>query len=187
MLELLLEKDRKEIKKEYLFRFLNIYFIFLIVVFTAGFIAIIPTFYLVSFQNKTADESIQQFKKSESTIKQKVLEEEARNLADDVKISQRDAVRYSDFIKIIEEASIESVEINSIVFKQIKNSETQKIESIIIDIGGAATQRKLLVNFVASLEKLNIFKKVDMPLSNLTKEADLLFNIRVETEMLIVK
>lgn len=186
MLDLLLEKDRKEIKKEYFFKFLNIFFTFIIIIFIAGHLSILPLFNLVSYQNKTIDENLDQFKNSKIAERQKEVENEMEKLATNFEVFAPDTIKYSGFIKRIERAALVGVKINSIVFKQIKNSETEKVEGLVIDIGGIAKRRKTLVEFVAEIENLKIFDLVDLPLSNLTKEFDTTFNIRAETKKLII-
>lgn len=178
MFNLIPENLKKEIKKEYSLRRFIVILIFTFFVQTTFLIFIFPT-WLISF-----------YKEQEVTLKQDQMNQHLSNLniastTEQIKLinnklsildKKLEYPRIIPHINAILLNKTDSIYITDIsyVTKDAKNSS--------ITLQGKSKTRDTLTIFVRSLQSSGKFKSVDLPISNFTKDKDLVFSINIIIE-----
>lgn len=168
MLKLLLEKDKKEIKKEYAFRFLNVFlniFIFILIVYT---ILTLSNYILVKAEYENTLKYSKQINDSALLQKQKDLEKEIKNINKKAELLGGEKQIPSEIVAELLSHRNDKIVINNINYSLEK-----------IDVSGIANDRDGLISFVDNLNQSEIFEQTDLPVSNFTKNNNIPFSLSV--------
>lgn len=84
---------------------------------------------------------------------------------------QENTIRWSEFISIFSQAVGNGININSLSVDQ---------EASTFAINGFADTRQDLLNFKASMEKLNLFREISIPINSLLEKENISFSFRTE-------
>ena len=174
MPNLLPEKNKKEIRNEFILRLLVVFFVFVFFAITIFIISLVPS-YNLSFVKKTITlEQVNSLKESagieEDILSASILKNE------NAKVAVLSAVDQNSASKIIEkilEKRPQGVKITDIFYEKNDAGE------IDIVVKGNSSSRNILIGFVEQLELENRFEKVDFPVSNLVKDESMDFSINI--------
>ncbi len=176
MLDFLLKKEKQAIKKEYLFRFINILLLAMSAVLIFGFTIKSNTFFLLQKQNAEISEKINNFKNTENVVKYDELQRVNENIGRQLKNFDSRNLNYYTLINFIEESAPDGVIVNTL---SINKSVTTTGEETKYDvkISGNAESRNKLVSFINRLKSENLFEDVNLPLSSLASDSDIKFTL----------
>lgn len=179
MFDLLPEAEKKNVRREYLFRFYGVAIWFVAaaaVLFTAF---LLPAYFLSMEKYKVAKLNHEVIQKSLQIENGAALEEIAKStngqleilkdlgeskafheLARDIIFNKGGSIHLSNF-------TVRSLSVNEVSYKELS-------------IRGVADDRTSLVAFSKMLEQFDEISKVELPVSNFTRETDIEFSIKAE-------
>lgn len=179
MQNLLTQKYKKSIRKEYAVRIIIVSLSFLSFIILLGILSLFPSYLASSLSEKVAREQVDIIKKSISTDEQ----DNSRSII----LNTNKKISFLD-------SDIARVQI-SLVFETIVSEKTSgiKISSLSYESGGESGEgvvtiigmsdgREELIAFRNILEEKVLFKQVELPVSNLAKGTDIAFSVKVTGE-----
>ena len=182
MLDFVLKNDRKKIKRNYLCRISIVIMMFLSIAFIFGIVILIPSYFTLSSQEQNLNKQIEDLKETEIFAKYDQLVNTRERVMHHYEIlninNSHHSLRYSNYISIISERINPGISVNNI---KIEVLDSKKSPNILVS--GQAERREQLVSFVNSLRGSNMFREVDLPISDLAKESDLNFNLTIKTRL----
>jgi len=179
MLNLLLRKDRYELKKKYAFRF------FSVVMFLASGVLIIfgvslyASYLQVSIERDIVEGQLEKVQNSNITKDRNEFLDISKTVEEKIRYIDSEIFSPSVFITNIVQAQPEKIGVNSIEINFNKDEEDVVRATIILR--GISQTRGDLVAFQKSLEVLDIFERVDIPFSNFTNEFNIPFTINIQS------
>jgi hypothetical protein len=177
MINLIPPSAQQQVKKEYWLRVISVWMILIASALLIVAILNIPVYVLVRSQlDAFSTEFAQANLKSESFDESELAVKQANGIANLLVKSDVSA----PFTSVL--AEIESLGGNGIVITEVMISSTEgKLDPI--GIKGMAPTRLSLTTFQNDLEAHGHFKNVVLPLSNLARDKDIVFNITAEPEI----
>lgn len=178
MFNLLPENLRVDIKKEYFIRKVVLSLIFVIFLQIVFFIFILPSWLISSYKEKEVVAKGEEMNKYLSSLN--VASTTSNIRAINQKLAVIDgALSYPEMVPLIKNIlskRTSAIKIVDVVY--ISNGE----KSASVSIKGKSETRESLLSFVKSLQDTNLFKSVDLPISNLTKDKNLSFSVEIKIE-----
>ena len=178
MLELLPNKQKNAVKKEYRLRLLSVLFLLLAFVGILSVVSISPSYFLSVEKEKIVKREFDQIVKSNEAIaddKQFRSDiDRTKEMISLLKPSDKH-ISASDLISKIISKEHSGVRINRFTITPAKGEQYQ------ILMGGNAANRDILKLFVENLKNSSWFETVDLPISNFTKIYDIDFSITLKT------
>jgi hypothetical protein len=182
MLKLLLREDRYNLKKEFLFRFLNILLIFVIIGIIITGVLLTAPYVLVKLQKNVVEDQLTTLQNSDNSIQKTELRNITRDLRNEFEIFKQPTAKYSNFINEILLEKPEDIRIRTFNLEQsVERIEGEDKSVIRIELRGQADSRTSLVNYSDSLKANTNFYWVNLPLSNLVKDSNVIFNMTLIT------
>jgi multidrug efflux pump subunit AcrB len=172
MLNLLLKKEKEDIKKEYVFRFLIILFFGLSIVIILFLISLIPSYVVLKIEQKSLNSELNLAQDTELNADRKRLKDKLSSLQKILKIVDTPKSEISYYIQKITEKQMRDINILGISF--LKQAEA---DSIVLD--GNANSRSSLASFIESLETVPEFESVNLPFSSFTRDSEIPFSITI--------
>ena len=177
MINLIPIEEKKEIKTDFMFRFLTVFFSVLCCAIFILLIMMSPS-YIVSLEKKNFINQKLNTQKNEvmPEIDQKALIS-IKDLNNRLKLLEN--ARENDFIfseRVINEImykKLPGIKINRFFY------QTDFLEGKKVSITGIAKNREQLLLFRQALEEDVLFKNVDLPISNFVKGSDIPFNLNL--------
>jgi len=173
MANLLPKKERRIFESEYIFRLLIVVLLFLIATFLLGVALLLPSYFI----SNSKEESIKrQSELLQKTIAQREGDATVSSLLStkqkiDALIETQNKIPKTEVIQSIIQNINENITVDAFYY-------TKKGESLgEIRITGRAISRAELLSFSDRLKKENLFKAVDLPVSSLAQEANIVFSI----------
>jgi hypothetical protein len=175
---LLPEKEIKKLKMEYRIRLFIFLIFFLSCSVFVGIISLIPAYYFSFTQEKEVLTNINNLQKGRQDRGTNTILSE---LAESNKIiktlkSQPKNISYSDTISQIVHQKSAGVSINSFSITTIGTTTTATTNVV---INGKASTRDVLIKFKNNLESTASVSKVELPISDLAKNKDISFSVKV--------
>lgn len=178
MFNLLPDNLRNEIKRDYRYRLAIVVLVFVILTQVSFLIFLFPS-WLISFykekdymvKNDEISKNISAIPVASTTAVIKSLNEKLLNI--------NNALEYPEILPIIDQiilARTSSIRIADISYT-VNDSKTG-----VINISGMGDKRESIVGFTENLKKIESFKKVDLPISNLAKDKNIDFTISINIE-----
>jgi len=171
MLNLLPPYRKKDLRNEFVWRKLTVFF-WLFFTVTVIFICLLTTTWsYITIQQKAINQLVLIAENSDSGQKIKNLEQEIQQTNDNLTyLNQLNlyTMETSAVVNQICQLIPDGVKINSLAI----NRDNQECF-----VGGHADSRQQLLNFQNTLENTKIFYSVELPLSNLLKEQNLIFEL----------
>ncbi|HMP67586.1 MAG TPA: hypothetical protein PKA60_02455 [Candidatus Paceibacterota bacterium] len=173
MNKILLNKEKKQIKREYLVRFLSV-FIGLLVFVALVFSFLIYSYYIqIKVSKADAEGRIYEIKNSEFTKMRKDFRDISISINEKLKKISVGQISSQFFIdKIIEHN-------NGITINNLSLTFSPATDIATIDISGLATDRDALVEFQQKLRQEDVFASVDIPFSNFTINENIPFSAKI--------
>jgi hypothetical protein len=176
MLNLLLRKDRKNLKKEYTLRFFNILMIFAIAITAIFAVLLFSSHIFVWVEKGITQNQLSEIQGEEATKQRKEIEQINRKLISEFRTLRQTRPEYFEIINLIASQRPEGVGFSSIEI--VPNFEEERLE---IKVNGVSARRDNLLIFVELISQTENFEPVDLPLSSLTKEADIVFSLSLKS------
>ena len=175
MINLIPAEEKKEIRKDFYFRFLTVFFVTLSFLVVILLIATLPA-YFVSLEKKVSTE--ERLDKQKNEVMPEMDQQAVISIKDlDTKLSLLAEARKNQYIfsqKVINE--IVSQRVPGIKITRF-GYENDPVDGREVSITGLAQNREQLLLFRQALESDGFFKKVDLPISNFVKGSDIEFNL----------
>ena len=179
MLNLLIREDRYKIRREYLFRYANVFLIFL---FILSLFLIILLFSLLRFSNtefSVYEKQNQELESSELVQSKKEYLSFLSQAEEKTKIFSKNKNYPMSYIKLVEDNLVDGLRITSFEtgFDSVDDKTGEKI--IYMNIKGVSLRRDNLLSFTKKLEQEELISEVSVPFSNFVKEENLDFTINI--------
>lgn len=181
MANLLPKKEKDFIKKEYLIRLVIVFLSLSIMSMLLLVVFLVPSYISLDVKENTAIEQIDLVKKSVQNKDNAEVEKKLNLIMVKTAVLKRSTEEISlrDVIYEIVKNKPNGIYISDILYNKVQKKDTS--EKIITVQGTSETRDKLLA-FKESLGGIQDFKEVNLPLSNLTKDADVSFLINITLE-----
>ncbi|MBU1557642.1 PilN domain-containing protein [Patescibacteria group bacterium] len=174
MPNLLLEKDKKEIFKEFVLRLVIVFLVFVFITICFAMMMLIPSYARTLSREVTISDEIKIFEQTIDFRKQDspadILNNENLKIE---KIKNTKDFYLTSLISEIVEVKPQGVKIEGFFYEAGNEDGGSLI------IRGESGNRNLLVNFVENLERKDIFSQVDFPVSNLVKGESVDFSVKI--------
>lgn len=172
MIKLLLKEEKKEIKKEYAFRFLIILFLGLSFVSIFLLISLIPSYFLLKVNQKVLIQELSVAQNVELNTDRQKLKDKLNELQKILDIVDTKNYNISYNIKNITDRQSRDINIQNLEFS---NENSQEI----FLIQGVANTRGSLASFIDTLETIPEFEYVNLPFSSFARDTDIPFSIKI--------
>lgn len=173
MFNLLPENLKDEIRKEYKLRRLTVILVFVLAVQASFLIFLFPTWLISVYKEKEIVSQSEQMAKFLADSNVAPATNVIKSLNSKLNVINS-ALEYPAFVPLMD--TVIGQKTKSITLKQFSYTSKDSA-SAELSIGGTSATRESLVAFVKSLEDTKAFKKVDLPISNLAKDKDIVFTI----------
>lgn len=173
MINLIPPQEKKKIVIEYWIRVISLWFILISVVLLLGVLIMLPVYVLIGTQilvkEAAATEAFERVGSYENvSVDLNRASQQARYI-----IEESRNHLFSEYISLFEELQGSSIEIYEINIRRVEKSIGP------ITITGEATDRQTLASFRDRLLAEECIESVDLPISNLARDKNILFNITV--------
>jgi hypothetical protein len=178
MLNLLLRKDRYDLKREYSLRFYNIFMLFLIFAIVIFMVLLFSVSIFVWVERNTIINQLNSVAVSIDAVEREELQSNIKKINSQINKFQQPKPAYSGFLSEILTSGPNGITISGVSFDPIMDSDEQKIT---IQIDALADSRRSMIEYSEALRENVLFENVNLPLSNLTRETDINFRLTMET------
>ncbi len=179
MPNLLPEKNKKEILREFLSRFSVFFLIFSFVTFCIFIVALTPSYILSNVNKSSVQDNISVSRGFLKLRKQDsldgILKQESEKLKS-LKTSS-ESFKVTKLLKEVIEDKPKNVKIDGFFYEKENTPDGKQQLSLVVR--GTAKDRNTLVNFINDLEGESDFSKVDFPVSNLLKGESANFSVKI--------
>ncbi|HBA45691.1 hypothetical protein A2W67_01255 [Candidatus Nomurabacteria bacterium RIFCSPLOWO2_02_40_28] len=175
MINLIPNKEKKEMTRSFYFRLVVLFLVMLAVSAFIAFVAILPSYFLSSIKYNLISTKLEiQKKEVIATPDQKTLlaVKDLNTKLDLVENAEKNKFNISEkVINAIVSDKMPSIKITKIFY------ESDPEQGKKISIQGSAPSREVLLSFRRALEADSAFKKVDLPISNFVKGSNIQFSL----------
>jgi len=182
MANLLPERNKKSIRREYLLRLLGVFLIFSAITLFLVSIFLLPSFFLSKNKAGLANEKIEFLKSYIEKISRSGITDlliETNRKIEILGLSEEKSL--NEAISLIIDKKNNSILITDFALRITEDEVKGKEKSLFV--GGLADNRSSLISFVESLESISGFKNIDLPVSNLAQNEDIDFSLKVEFDL----
>jgi len=171
---LLTTKDQKSLGREYTIRLLVVFCFLLSLAGIIGSVSLFPSFIQAYLEEREERSAIVALKKDNDKSGINEIQDELRKDMQYVKIlsEESDHVRFSALIQGVVSLR-QNVRLSSLTLSRTSTT------TVTVSIQGLAPTRDSLIAFKSRLENLTPGNQVDLPISELAKSRDIVFNMRV--------
>ncbi len=176
MFNLLPENLKDKIKKDYKLRKITVILIFFVCVLFSALIFLLPS-WLVSYYNEkevVLDHKQMQDNLSDLNISSVLSTIKTINTKLNIINSNLDYPKILPYLNTILSKKTNSIHINNFTYNYAEDKTTE------VTLGGVASTRESLVSFVKTLEESKSFSEVNLPISNLAKDKNIIFSIKMK-------
>lgn len=173
MFNLLPESLKERIEKEYNLRRLIIALFFLFSIQVMFFVFMLPSWMVSKYKEETSTARVAQLDNSELLSNSNAIRPIIRSINAELILIDRslEYPKVAPYLDSILAIKTSAIRINQFSF--VPNSTSTET----INMQGIASTRDALVNFKRGLDDSGLFKNVDLPVSNFTKDKNIAFNI----------
>lgn len=179
MFNLLPNYLKEKIRSEYYIRLLVVIFLAIFIVQISFLIFLSPTWFVSLNKEKEMIDQSEKANKSSLDLKVDAVNSQIRIINSKLEIINS-TLEYPRAIPVIDE--VLSKKTDNITIKEIMY-ETSGDKTGLVTLTGNSATRDSLVNFVKDLEDSEMLKEVDLPISNLTKEKNIDFSLKISVEI----
>lgn len=178
MRNLLLEKDKKLLQKEYFLRVTLISLLFAIFAIIIGIVFLFPSYFISVTKEKAIKNQTKIIQASIDVIEQGAQTTELLAANEKLKLFSlnKNETPTTDIFEVVVRAMPNGVQVSKLFL--IRRVE-QKNE---LTIEGIATNRETLLSFQKKLQQESLFEKVFLPISGFASDKDIEFSIRITGE-----
>lgn len=176
MKNLLLQQDKKTIKREYKLRIMIVIFVFIFFSTLIAVILLVPSYTVSIYKSKTVKIYAEIIKRKIEKRKQEefgLILNQTQNKIELLNARENQNILAEIFKNILKEKS------NSIKIDKLSYKKEDKDDFYNITIFGEASNREELLGFKLNLKKEEDFSDVVLPISNLASDKDIDFSITI--------
>jgi hypothetical protein len=179
MFNLLPEKQKKEIKKQYRTRRFVITLAFFSLVVIAGLIFIIPSYILTNYKVKDIEVEISNVQEQLEEKNKDLLNEELDQLKEKIEqISERgERAQFHDLLQKALASKPKGVHVNGVLVKVESEGEDGFVYRV--QLTGVSDARDDIVTYTDTLERTGLYGKVNIPIESLASQYDTNFDINL--------
>lgn len=175
MINLIPNSAKRSIVKEYWMRVLSVWFLVWSIVLLMSAVAFLPAYVLISSQVKIYEQSALEASEKVATYENVSVALVQASQEAKVVIDEMAQHRLSSYLKRIEGLQGEGITVNDIRLSRLE----QGVGPIIVQ--GLARDRQTLAAFRDRLQADPLVKEVELPISNLAQDRDIVFTLTVTT------
>jgi len=174
MFNLLPLSEKIKIRHEYIMRFLVVAFFFLFITVCIGMILLFPSYLISKSKEKAARQTNEALEKSLQARDDSGFQALLKQTGDKIKVLTESpkAVGITDIFDHILDKKSSLIKLTNISFSDDGNNAE-------IILKGMASDRDSLLAFTKQIEKDSLFSKVDLPISNFTKDKNIDFSLKI--------
>lgn len=179
MLRLLLPKEKKSLRREYLSR------VTVLACFGAAFVLVLwgvsltPTFVMLQSEEQVLTEELRVATDAGLNEERTALKAELSHLSKQLKLLDVPAYHVSRLLQVVTSAQSREVGLSSISFDSTTDTVDKSLKGQ-LTLSGVANTRSSLLTFVEVLkQQSDVFTSVDLPFASLVKDVDVPFTITV--------
>lgn len=173
MLKLLIEKERKLLRQEYLKRLTSLFLIITSIVLILFGLTLVPSYLIIKSEHSLLETQLNIVKDPELNKDRIESKREVVEIEGLLRLLDTESYNFPEIVRSITKHQVDEVIISSIDFK------SQFEGRGILEIGGISTDREKLAEFVESLKQEEMFEQVTLPFSSFTKKDDSPFSITI--------
>jgi multidrug efflux pump subunit AcrB len=170
MFSLLTTQQKKNLKKQYRFRFLTTFFVLGTLVVLLWIISLIPTYVVLHNERLAVEAQVQEVKNSTITQNKNELEQLDKYVALLGSFVTSAETVPSNIIRSVTQKAGSEIQIASIV-------SNRSDDELLLTIQGEAETRDALREFIDAIESDERYGEASLPLSNFVKEVEIPFTI----------
>lgn len=181
MINLIPNKEKKEMVRGFYFRLLVLFFVMISIFFFIGFLAILPSYFFSSIKVHLMNSRLDIQKNTPVALPDQETLATIKDIDNKLALIEKNSKN-----KFIVSKQV----INSIILKKIPkikiHSISYKVESVDnlthikkVKIEGTAPSREVLLMFRNALQEGVDFKEVELPISNFVKGSDIQFSLNL--------
>lgn len=177
MFNLLPDSLKEEIIKEYKLRKLIIVLLIIVFLQASFFVFMMPSWVNLSNKENELLERVKKFDNSPIVSGANALKLTVKLLNSEAIVMDK-TLEYQEFIPILNTIisnKTNSIKITDVLFTSISSSTSMLV------VQGVSSTRDDLVNYKNTLDQTKMFKSVDLPVSNLAKDRNIVFSINLST------
>ncbi len=173
MFNLLPETFKEKIKAEYKLRRLVLILAFVIFIQSSFLIFLFPSWLISLYKEKEVASQIEEINKSSVAANANSISSIIKSTNSKLKVINNtlEYPRLIPFVDTVISKKSENIHLIGILYSGTGRSTAT------LSIEGISSTREALVSFVKNLEKSGMFRKVDLPVSNLAKDKDIKFSM----------
>jgi len=172
MIKILLKEEKKDIKKEYIFRFFTILLLGLSFVSIFVTVSLIPSYFLLKIDQKVLSQELNMAQNTELNSDRQKLKDKLYELQKILDIVDTNNSNIAYNIQNITQRQSRDINIQNLEFS------TENSQEIFL-IQGVANTRGSLASFIDALETVPEFKSVNLPFSSFARDTDIPFSITI--------
>jgi type IV pilus assembly protein PilM len=176
VINILPQREKKIIHREYWIRFSTIVFSFVALSSAVASLLLFPSYFLSRLKENLVEEKLAIFNKENPNLADNNLDNITNDINLNLKIINRENPSYQISDKIL--GNILSSRTDGITFSQILFNKKSG-ESSVLEVYGVADTRDHLRNFKIALDNNSNFSEVDLPISDFLEKEDLDFTISI--------
>lgn len=178
MFKLLTEEKKVEIEKEYKLRLIIIALWSVIAVIIIGMVSLFPSYILTKARHAEVVERLALMERTSLSAEDQEVEFWLTQINQKLKFlaPKFDDDRPAAFIEEALKVKVSGIRINSLEWKREDGKEA-------LVLSGTSNDRQSLISFENALNKSGKFGKVSLPISNLAKDKDIDFQVKLMKEI----
>ena|SRR3989344_2398007 len=176
MINLIPNKEKKEMVKSFYFRLLVLFLVIASVSLLIAFVAILPSYFLSSAKNRIVNEKLEIQKKEPMSLPQEETLAVIKDLNNKLTLIEKaEDNKFTISQKVVNAIIIKKMSNIKITDISYQNDSASAKSSQKISIQGTAPSREVLLLFRQALQDDVAFKSVDLPISNFVKGSNIQF------------
>lgn len=175
MFNMLPQSEKQMIKREYLRRYVAVTLFFMFGLITFASITLVPSYIMSNVKEKILSGQIDAAKNTLSATEESQATKDIRNITEEIRVLAPGAMGVNNhdvFLSIVTNKNV-GIKITSMALVR-GNAETA------VTVSGIASDRQTLLSFEKKLNENTLFSNVDLPISNLTKNKDISFTVKLK-------
>lgn len=167
-----------DIKREYLYRKITVIMLFVIFIQIAFLVFGFPVWLISKYNQGDVELRADSMNAYLSSLNIASTTDSIKSINAKLSVIDKN-LKYPEIVPFFD--AILSQKTNSITINSLAYSSSDD-KNAVIDISGMSGNREALLTFVKNLQGLGLFKSVDFPISNFTKDKNLDFSLNIKIE-----
>ncbi len=179
MLKLLISADRHILRREYIFRVMNVYLVILICMSGIVSALLYIPYTFIKVEDVLVSNELSAAKITDGSKKREDFEKMGRHVQAEYNLFINPVIHPHEIVNMMRSKTTAGIEITAMNFLKVSEDNTKV--SAKIEISGIATDRDSLVAYSKNIQNDPFFKTIDIPFSSFAQESNIAFNAIIET------